>query len=203
MSEQELVAIRTHVVKALGEHSPLVLGSSSRPYKAELYYAIVRLLEPSIVVETGVQSGISSAYILKAMRKNHMGRLYSIDLPDEQLLNLIPSEKRDGLRSGWVVPSDLRNDWELQIGSSQDLLEPLLRQVGGIGMFLHDSEHTYENMMREFELAWHHLINKGILLSDDINLNSAFQDFARTVQAKAIRLIEPVGGLVKTNVPNR
>jgi predicted O-methyltransferase YrrM len=48
-----------------------------------LIYALVRSLKPSIVVETGVAGGMSSCYILKGLRDNNKGELFSIDLPCE------------------------------------------------------------------------------------------------------------------------
>src|SRR4029077_9820456 len=43
-----------------------------------LLYGVVRLLRPSVVVETGVFDGISSAMILRAMARNRFGTLVSI-----------------------------------------------------------------------------------------------------------------------------
>jgi hypothetical protein len=44
-------------------------------------YALVKILKPATVVETGVGAGVSSWTILKAMEENERGRLVSIDLP--------------------------------------------------------------------------------------------------------------------------
>src|SRR6266403_4839363 len=62
------------------------LGEIARPRDL---YVICRALEPEVVIETGVASGLSSAYILKALSDNVRGRLYSVDLPNadsEELL---------------------------------------------------------------------------------------------------------------------
>src|SRR5690348_7177267 len=47
----------------------------------EYLFHLVRLLRPRTVVETGVFRGISSAFILSALSRNYLGKLYSIDLP--------------------------------------------------------------------------------------------------------------------------
>jgi uncharacterized protein YecT (DUF1311 family) len=52
-------------------------------------------------------------------------------------------------------------------------------------------------MMREYEAAWHFLKPGGILLSDDINLNKAFYDFAKKVEGKPIRIMHTFGALRK------
>jgi len=46
-------------------------------------YNLIRDTRPSIVVETGVASGVSTAYILQALEDNRKGKLYSIDLPNQ------------------------------------------------------------------------------------------------------------------------
>ncbi len=43
-------------------------------------YVLCRELQPGDVVETGVSSGVSSAYILHALAKNQHGELHSIEL---------------------------------------------------------------------------------------------------------------------------
>lgn len=108
-------------------------------------YLLIRLTRPDIVVETGVSSGASSAYILCAMHDNNKGRLYSIDLPPDNL----PA----GKSSGWLVPHRLKSRWSLHIGDSKELLEPLFNAIGKIDCFIYDSLHTYEHMMFEFRTS--------------------------------------------------
>jgi hypothetical protein len=69
--------------------------------------------------------------------------------------------------------------------------------LGSIDIFIHDSEHSYENMMFEYITAWHYLKEGGILLSDDTNLNKAFSDFSARVGSNLIRLLGPVSGIRK------
>jgi predicted O-methyltransferase YrrM len=65
----------------------------------------------------------------------------------------------------------------LIMGESRDLLPDLLKGLGEIDFFFHDSDHSYENMIWEFEQAWPHLRKGGLLAADDINYNSAFKEF--------------------------
>ena len=51
-------------------------------YHLGLLYVICRVMKPTNVIETGVASGASSAFILLGLDKNQHGTLYSIDLPD-------------------------------------------------------------------------------------------------------------------------
>lgn len=154
-------------------------------------YLLVRLIKPNIVVETGVSSGASSAYILCALNDNDRGKLYSIDLPPD---NLPP-----GKGSGWIVPQFLRHRWSLHIGDATNLLASLLNEIGMIDCFIHDSLHTYDHMMWEFRTAWPYLIPGGLFLSHDVGANDAFMDFMKEkdVPWTAFRVFHVLGGFRK------
>lgn len=155
-------------------------------------YCVVRLRKPSIVVETGVFSGISSSFILKAVHDNKIGHLYSIDLPaiaDEP--GIIPGgmnqELPDGLEPGFAIPDALRERWTLITGSSTEKLPSLLKDLRLIDIFLHDSDHSREHMMWEYTTAWPHITSGGLLVSDDAGMNTAMLDFCR---ANKVRYFE-------------
>jgi predicted O-methyltransferase YrrM len=148
-------------------------------------YVICRRHQPDIVVETGVASGVSSSYILGAMEQNKRGQLYSIDLPWWQ-------EER----SGWLIPDYLRYRWHLILGSSSEELAPLLKKVNEIDIFLHDSDHSYKNMLWEFQTAWAYMKVGGLLLAHNIDSNKAFADFSRSHGVKGYSL-DNMGGIVK------
>ena len=62
-----------------------------------------------------------------------------------------------------------------EIGRSQEVLPPLLQELGQIDFFMHDSEHSYECMQFEMRLAAEHLAPGAPLVVDDANWNSAFR----------------------------
>lgn len=144
-----------------------------------ILYWICKIRRPSIVMETGVNKGFSTALILKALAENRHGICYSIDLPPPSFASL-------GFESGVVVPNELKDRWELLIGKSQEILPALLSGVKEIDIFIHDSEHTYENMMFEWSSVWPHITPGGLLISDDVDNNQAFADFCRDVKAEYI-----------------
>lgn len=157
--------------------------------QARLLYAIVRSQQPEIMVETGVCNGVSTLVVLMALEKNQAGSLYSVDYPtftdepapdfqqsqypDDHIFSAIPKDKSPG----WIVPDRLRERWELRTGKSQRKLPELLFDLGEINIFIHDSDHTFPCMMFEYELAWEYLASDGLLLSDDIHVNDAFEVF--------------------------
>ena len=169
------------------ESLPTGTGRGAMTLEAELLYVLIRIIKPEVVVETGVGAGKSSAFILKAMQKNGKGLLYSIDLPDEHQ------------SSGWVIPEDIRARWDLRLGSSRELLGPLLQEIGPIDVFLHDSEHSYENMMFEFRTIWPFLKRNGLFLAHDVGRNDALFDFCRDVKVSwtRVRTFHVLAGLRK------
>jgi len=153
-------------------------------YEEALLFALIRYLKPSTVVETGVAQGISSYVILKALELNRRGRLMSVDLPNPnpngyRYANgtVDPVYTPTTLGSGWIVPDELRDRWTLLIGRSKEILPTLSIEVD---FFFHDSEHSYENMLFEYEWAYSRISQNGVIASDDIGWNQAFRDFAKT-----------------------
>ncbi len=138
--------------------------------EAELLYICVRLMKPAFVVETGVGAGFSTACILKALKRNNFGMLYSIDL------------FKDDETCGWIIPNQLKKRWRLIKGSSANHLNPLLSQLGLIDIFIHDSDHSYENMISEFRRVWPHLKKGGIFMAHDVGRNDALFDFLKEIQ---------------------
>ena len=133
-------------------------------------YALIRLLTPKIVVETGVGAGVSSWTILRAMKENGKGRLISIDLPTPNT-ELLPEV-------GYLVPAELRHRWDLRIGPSQRVLPEVLADLIEIDIFQHDSRHSYSNQLREYQTSWPFIAPGGMLISDDVS-NDALHDASR------------------------
>ena len=147
---------------------PYRFGSSPQN-DCESLYMLVRALKPRLVVETGVCYGASSAYILEALDQNGAGELYSLDLGND------PEEPP----SDFFVPGHLRDRWRLIIGDCRDELPRLLRKLGEIDMFHHDSLHTYDHMMWEYTIAFRYLHPSGVISSHDVitvlDLSKPFQ----------------------------
>ena len=138
---------------------------------ARCCYLLCRLLQPDVVVETGVAYGVSSAFILKALEENGRGALHSIDLP--------PLRRRYHRSWGIAVDEALRPRWSPHRGPSKRVLPELLEELGAVDLFLHDSLHTRRNMRREFEAVWPRLRPGGLLLVDDVERNNAFGELRR------------------------
>jgi predicted O-methyltransferase YrrM len=159
------------------------------PGMARIVWCAARHLRPERVIETGVARGITSRMILRALERNGSGRLWSIDLPF--------------LRTSWydetaaAVPDSLRSRWTYVRGSSRRRLPGLLAELGPLDLFVHDSAHTEANMRFEFQTAWSALRPGGVLVSHDVEMTSAFAEFATTVSDEPLLAREnPSSGLV-------
>jgi hypothetical protein len=118
-------------------------------------YALTRLLGPRHAVEVGVSSGVSSAYILKALERNGRGTLHSVDLPQEDRRPLAARKNPSwslpaGRSSGWAVPFALRKRWDLRLGDKKEVLPLLAEELDTIDLFLYDVPHSDPGSYREF-----------------------------------------------------
>jgi hypothetical protein len=149
-----------------------------------LLYAAVRVYRPNVVFETGVFDGLSSVLILRAMERNAVGELISIDLPARETIvdatdRMLEGALPRGCTSGWIVPDCLRARYRLYLGDSKSLLPETLQLYKGVDIFLHDSLHTYQHQLFEYHAAWPHVVPSGLLLSDDIFWTAAFHRFCK------------------------
>jgi hypothetical protein len=161
-------------------------------------YALIRERKPETIIETGVYNGVSTLSILAALEANGVGSLYSVDYSQflsgdcddidqataqsfsrgrpscaEEGTHLVP----EGKEPGWIIPEHLRERWEFIPGKPQLELPPLLARLGEIDFFHHDSSHAASSMLFEFELAWQYLRPGGIMVSNHIGWNDAFETF--------------------------
>lgn len=140
-----------------------------------LIYVVIRHIKPKIIIETGVGPGGSSAFILKALEDNKNGILYSIDLPGNDAI-VYPKLGKNfnihipkGWQVGWLIPPWLKHRHQLIIGDSREELPKLLNKINKIDVFLHDSLHTDEHILMEFNTVFPYMDSKGVLLCDDVN----------------------------------
>jgi len=138
------------------------------PGFARAAWCLTRHSAPCAVVETGVARGLTSRVILEALSANRSGRLCSIDLPP------VMQEPSSKDQTGAAVGEGLKRRWTLVRGSSRRRLPRLLRELGTIDLFVHDSRHSARNVSFELMHAWTALRPGGCLLVDDVHHNGAF-----------------------------
>lgn len=169
-------------------------------------YALVRLLQPKHVVETGVSSGVSSAHFLMALDRNRSGTLHSIDLPTHQKGPVLQADESavalpPGLSTGWAIPFR-SSRWDLRVGDSRVLLPQLIAELPSVDLFLHDDLHTPEHLWFEFETLRPKLSPGAPVLADNTKwTGDSAPRFAKEVGARLSR--RGTGDLVGFRFPTR
>ena len=176
--ENELKELDSYVNNFLKNLETKKYPSKEKPYPVDysinsdsrrFLYILCRIMRPKNIIETGVAYGLSSIYILKALNKNNFGTLHSIDSVFR------PWQEKKMI--GSIIPDELKKRWRFNFGSSNEKLEQVFNDVDDVQIFIHDSLHTYKNMMFEFNCAEKNLGKDGIIISDDVLDNDAFFDF--------------------------
>jgi hypothetical protein len=154
-------------------------------FQRVLLYVIVRWLRPKWCLETGVYYGGNSAFILSALSRNGSGTLLSIDLPDSRIRRTQEGEGRhplvgdselydENLEPGFLIPDYLRPHWKSVEGNSLSVIPTL---DVNFEFYIHDSDHSFNFMSRELELAHGRMSAGGTIVADDINWSNAFFKF--------------------------
>lgn len=146
-----------------------------------LIYIVTRLKKPDVCVETGVFYGGNTAFFLNALRKNGKGHLISVDLPGNLVL---PDNKHQfvgdseilpqNLDTGFLIHNNLKKNWNLVRGDSHQELPRLNEKVG---IFMHDSDHSYEFVKKELSLIWKNLTHDAVIMVDDLDWSNGFFSF--------------------------
>jgi len=128
--------------------------------------------QPEVVIETGVAHGVTSRIVLEALGRSGRGHLWSIDLP-------YALDHRLQAQTGAAVPDECRARWSYLEGSSRQRLPPLVKEVGHVETFIHDSLHTARNTVFELDQVASVMSRGGVMIVDDIRMHDGFAIFAR------------------------
>lgn len=123
------------------------------------WYALVRVLRPDHVVETGTDKGHGSVVLAAALLRNGRGRLTTIDIhPD----------------SGYLISGPYAKVADRIVGDSI----AALGDVRGVDIFLHDSLHTFGHEAAELAAVGPRLTSNALVLSDNAHATDALMRWA-------------------------
>jgi predicted O-methyltransferase YrrM len=136
-----------------------------------VWYAAARIARPQIAVETGTHDGLGSAVIARALQRNEeegdAGRLLTFDVDPA---------------TGWLIPAQVRSHVDRHIGDVRETLAAALVDLP-VGMFVHDSVHTYEHELFELRTVMAAAAPGIVLISDNAHASRALADFAQEQNA--------------------
>ena len=141
----------------------------------DLLYSLCLAFNAVRVLETGVAFGWSSLAILSAIAQRPGAILASVDLP------YLGANLDDFV--GLAVPNDLRECWSLRRGADRDELPRAIADARPIDLAHYDSDKSYAGRRWAYPLIWEGLRDGGLLMSDDVEDNLAFLDFAAEIAA--------------------
>lgn len=141
-----------------------------------LLYFLIRKFKLLNIVETGVAAGWSSLAILKALKKNGEGYLYSSDFP---YFRLKDPEKY----IGYLAKDETNKDsWFLDIRGDDVALPSIIKLLSNknIDLFHYDSDKSYSGRDNALKIISSKINSKTIIIFDDIQNNLHFKDYVET-----------------------
>jgi predicted O-methyltransferase YrrM len=125
------------------------------------WYALVRVLRPATLVETGTDRGLGTAVLALATDTNAMGHVYTIDInPDAGYL----------FRGTYLEKRITR-----LTGSSLKLIQTI---PGEVDFFIHDSDHSEGYERDEIESVAKKLAPTALVLSDNSQATTVLSTWA-------------------------
>lgn len=159
----------------LHERLRTALGRQDRTGRALVgrragWYALVRAIKPCVVLETGTHAGMGSAVLARALEKNasdgdQQGHLWTFDLTSA---------------AGSAIPEFLRSWVTFVDGDVRDSLpRTVSRLPGAIDLMIHDSDHSYDHELFEFQTVGPYLADRGVLLTDNGHATTTLRDYSQ------------------------
>jgi len=131
------------------------------PYARRIvWYALVRIYQPLVVVESGTEKGLGTLIIDRALEKNGRGKLYTLDID---------------IYSGGLLDENDRQRINLVIGDSIDSLG----KIENIDFFIQDSNHSLVYERLELETLEKNLSEKAVVISDNAHESNALFDWSQ------------------------
>jgi len=139
-----------------------------------LLYFLIRKFKSLNIVETGVAAGWTSLAILRAIKKNGKGFLYSSDFPYFRLKN---PEKY----IGYLAKNDSNEDnWFLDIRGDDVALPKIVKRLENkIDLLHYDSDKSYSGRDNALKILSSKIDSKTIIIFDDIQNNLHFKDYVQ------------------------
>jgi hypothetical protein len=127
------------------------------------WYALVRILKPRVVVETGVDKGLGAVTLCAALIRNSAegfpGRYFGTDKDPD---------------AGFLLTEPYNSVGEILFGDSLESLGSIPK----IDIFINDSDHFAAYERREYELAATKLKRAGLILGDNSHCTDVLARFS-------------------------
>jgi hypothetical protein len=158
--------LRRHIEDATRESGQSYVAASIVHFGRRLgWYAFVRALKPRVVVETGVDKGLGSCVLTRALQRNaaegFVGFYYGTDINP---------------KAGYLLGGESAPFGKILFGDS---LESLSRLDQKIDLFINDSDHSAAYERREYAMLRDRLSDRAVVLGDNSHVTTELYDFSR------------------------
>ena len=146
--------IRNHIRESISKSNSKNFADMKIEFSRRLgWYICVRLLKPKILVETGVDKGLGSVVLIRALMRNKEegfpGYYYGTDIDP---------------KAGYLLNSHYKDYGQILYGDSIVSLNKLTSQVD---LFINDSDHSSEYEYKEYLAIKNKLTKRAIILGDN------------------------------------
>jgi predicted O-methyltransferase YrrM len=173
---QEDADFRNHIRILQREH-PLRYRTDPEPNvgRRMVWYAVVRITKPALVVETGVDQGLGATVLCAALKRNaaegHPGQYRGTDINPQ---------------AGYFLKGEYARFGEILYGDSLRSLEKL----DNIGVFINDSDHSADYEQAEYEIVRDRLAPDAIILGDNAHVTVKLAEFSQRNGRRFVFLAE-------------
>ncbi len=123
------------------------------------WYALVRIMKPGVVIETGVDKGLGAVLLCSALLRNRAegapGRYYGTDIAP---------------KAGYLLDGIYKEVGQVLYGDSITSLKAFDKPID---LFINDSDHSATYELEEYKAVLPKLTPTGVLLSDNAHVASS------------------------------
>ena len=188
-SLEELYPREINEAQTRVSNCPILMGGSGA---LNLIYYLTSHHRAENVLETGVGYGWSSLALLLAQQGVTDAKLISVDMP-------YPKAQNESY-VGCAVPESLSGSWTLLRLADRSGIPRAIRKLGQVDLCHYDSDKSYSGRKWAYPLIWKAIKRGGVFISDDIENNVAFKEFAESTGCKPVIVAahgKRVGVLIK------
>jgi hypothetical protein len=129
------------------------------------WYCFARIIKPKIIVETGIDKGLGSILLCRALQKNSeegfFGRYYGTDINED---------------AGYLLDGVYKNFGEILYGDSIESLKKFDKEID---IFINDSDHSPDYEYNEYLIIKEKLSTDGVILGDNCDSCDKLSKFSK------------------------